>query len=131
MKIFMQTLSEGEQHPCGYETCGDWQVFEPCRIEVTVNKMADPDSEFVVMLHELVEAYLCRKRGITSEEVGNFDRLFEEERAQGKHDNMAEPGDDPRAPYLHQHQAATVIEMLVFHMLGGHWVSHCKGIADG
>jgi len=128
MKIILRTLDEEEDHYCGYETQGDWRFWTNGSLEATVSQMGDPDGELVVLIHELVEGYLCRKNGISSEEVSDFDRIFEAERENGKHTALAEPGDDPRAPYRKEHQAATIVEMLVLHMLGGSWPDHCQEI---
>lgn len=129
MKITLRTLDIGEEHFCGYATAGDWRFWTNGSLEVTVSQMGDPDAEFVVMIHELIEAYLCRKNSITHDQVSEFDRLFEAERENGKHSAMAEPGDDPRAPYRRTHQFATAIEMLILHELGGSWPDHCREIA--
>lgn len=129
MKITARTLADGEEHFCGYPTCGDWRFWTNGEMECTVSKIGDSDAEFVVLLHEIVEGHLCRKDGITHDEVSQFDEMFEAERDAGKHSQEAEPGDDPRAPYRRQHQRATIVEMIVLEMLGGSWPDHCTNIA--
>lgn len=103
-----------------YATCGDW-IISPAGIEIKVSQMGDADSEFLVALHELVEAYLCRKAGITDEAVMSFDIAFEEKRQPG---NTDEPGDDPAAPYNHEHRIATIVEMIVADAAGVDWKKH-------
>lgn len=129
MDITLRTLNQGEKHFCGYITCGDWRFCTNGDLEATVSQMDDPDAEFVVLLHELIEAYLCRKHGVSSQSVCAHDIMFEKERQLMQ--DMAEPGDDPRAPYRREHQFATMIEMAVLHELGGSWPDHCKEVADG
>lgn len=130
MEIIGRTLDQGEKHFCNYPTVGDWQAWTNGKILATVSSMASPDAEFVILLHEIIEAYLCRKRGITGEQVAAFDRIFELERGAGLHSSMAEPGDHPQAPYRREHQFSTMIEMAVFHELGGAWPDHCCDVAD-
>lgn len=104
-----------------YPTCGDWLYNEGGGIEVIVAEMNDRDSEFLVALHELVEAYLCRRAGVTDEEVTAFDKTFEAKRQPG---NTDEPGDEPDAPYRQQHRTATLVEMIVADAAGVDWKKH-------
>lgn len=104
-----------------YPTCGDWQVDPDESIEVLVAEMKDRDSEFLVALHELVEAYLCQKAGVTDDQVTSFDMKFEMDRPLG---NTDEPGDDPKAPYRQQHRTATLVEMIVADAAGVDWKKH-------
>jgi len=83
--------------------------------------MGDADSEFLVALHELVEAYLCQKAGIPDEVVTAFDKAFEAKRQPG---NTDEPGDDPEAPYRHEHRIATIVEMIVADAANVDWHKH-------
>lgn len=77
--------------------------------------MGNTDYESLVALHELIEVLLCKKRGITTEEVDAFDKAFEANR---ESDNDDEPGDDPSAPYRREHFFATNIECLMSAELG-------------
>lgn len=123
MKIEMKTIKQSEQR---YETLGDWWRDENGVLQIRCTHLKNPDSEFLVMLHELVEVYLCEKRGISEKSVSDHDIMFEKERSQGKHDDYAEPGDDPRAPYLKEHLVATIVENLVANQLGIDWKEHCE-----
>lgn len=83
--------------------------------------MGNPDYEFLVGLHELVEVWLCQKAGITDEQVTAFDKDFEAKREDG---NTDEPGDDSASPYRQQHRTATLIEMIVADAAGVNWKDH-------
>jgi hypothetical protein len=126
MKIVLRTLKDSEEMP--YPTCGNWEHWTNGDIECTVVPLDDPDAEFLVLLHELCESYLCRKHGVKAEDVCEHDIKFESEREMGKHSEMAEPGDDERAPYRREHQFATMMEMIMLHELGGSWPDHCQSI---
>jgi hypothetical protein len=78
---------------------GRWAVV------ITVSRMPDERYEFLVGLHELIEAYLCKTRGISEASVTAFDT--------GVGANLDEPGDDPRAPYHNEHVFATKVERMM------------------
>jgi hypothetical protein len=100
-----------------YPTVGDWK-FQDDGIFVVVSEMENSDYEFLVMLHELVEAYSCIKYGVPEEKVTEFDVAYEEARKEG---DVSEPGDSPLAPYHRYHQFACMIEQLVASHLGINW----------
>jgi hypothetical protein len=99
-----------------YPTVGDY-VKKGRVIHVFVAKSENPDHEFLVALHEVVEAWLTQRRGISWKEVDKFDILFEKNRTP----SSGEPGDDPGSPYFKEHQFATRIERMVCQELGISW----------
>lgn len=110
LKIFIQTKAHDEQR---YDTCGDWQFNEKDgSLTITVSQMHNWKQELCVALHELIEATLCRSRGITDDEVTQFDKLF---------NGPDEPGDATDAPYRKEHFFATSIERLFAAELGVDW----------
>lgn len=115
MKIVIERIPEEEQR---YPTLGDWW-FDPADGTIHIRASAeDEDQAFLYILHELVEMWLCRKRGISQQSVDDFDFTFERERAEGLHGVDDEPGDDPKAPYRREHRYAMFIEHLVAFELG-------------
>jgi len=116
MNITIKTIPHKDQR---YKTVGDWFFTENGDLEIRVSDMGNPDYEFLVGLHELVEVYLCKKRGITDEVVSAFDKKFEEMRA-AYPDIIGddEPGFSPRAPYIKEHGFATNVEMGTARELG-------------
>lgn len=123
LKIEMKSIKQSEQR---YETLGDWWDDENGVTQIRVTNLVNSDSEFLVCLHELIEQYLCKKRGISEESVSDHDKIFEKERAEGKWNEYAEPGDDPRAPYRKEHFTAENIERLVAGELNINWKEHCE-----
>jgi hypothetical protein len=107
-----------------YETVGDWIPGRPA--EIRVSKMKDQRYVFLVALHEMIEYELCKKNGISDNEVVAFDINFEAERRINMHPVEAEPGNDPRAPYRDEHDFATMIEMMVAQKLGVKWSAYEK-----
>lgn len=115
MKIRMQTIPHDKQR---YETVGDWQIGEDGSISIDVSNMGNEDYAFLVALHEAIEVWLCRKRGITQDSVDSYDIEYEKNRPEG---DFSEPGDSPLAPYKREHQFATQIERQLAEELGVNW----------
>jgi hypothetical protein len=99
---------------------GSWGIFS--------SAMKDPRHRDLILIHEYVETMLIRQAGITNEAILAFDAQFEEWRKQGLVAKDAEPGDDPRAPYYHQHQAATAHEKMLCEQYGIKWEDYEKAI---
>ena len=122
LNIDIKTIKQEEHR---YQTLGDyWEDEKGTHIRVT--NLKNPDSEFLVVLHELVEMYITKRKGIDEPKIMAFDIEFEKERADGKWDENAEPGDDPRAPYKTEHCLSEIIERLVARELGVDWKQHCE-----
>ena len=93
-----------------YDTAGDY--YEKGGVtHFRVSKMC-ANHEFLLLLHELIEWYLTKQRGITIKQIDHFDFKWKEE---------GEPGDNPQAPYYEEHQFATIIERMVADKLGVDW----------
>lgn len=110
-------LRSAPQHRIRADQVGDWWCFGENQFTIHVLETLSPEAQFAVAIHELVEAYLCRKDGVSDEVVSAFDEHYEAERKEGKHNEDDEPGDDSRSPYRKQHRAATFVERAVCHVL--------------
>lgn len=97
---------------CRFGGIGDWPSYD----EIIAVPQKDWRYEFLVALHELVEAQLCKASGVTAEAVDRFDAQFEKDRPY-----QDEPGDDPYSPYYSMHQTATVVERIVCQAFGLDW----------
>ena len=64
-------------------------------LEIRVSRMSDRRYEFLLALHELIEAFLCDWRGIPFDLITRFDIEYESRRTKGE---AEEPGASPRAP---------------------------------
>ena len=103
-----------------YPTCGDYfKINDTTFIEVCSQKTED--YEFLIMIHELIEEYLTRKRNISELDITKFDLMFEKEREEGLHSEDDEPGYDLRAPYRKEHIFSENIERLIAAELGVDW----------
>jgi hypothetical protein len=91
-----------------------WPAIGQCR-----------QNETLVVVHELVEAVLCKEAGVSQREVDEFDMSFERHRKPG---DLSEPGDDPKAPY--QHQAASWFEKALAEKLGVDWAAYSREVGS-
>jgi hypothetical protein len=115
LKVNIETIPH-DQHR--YTTVGDWWIDDAGTIQIRVSDLGDWRREALVGVHELVEIFLCKHAGITTEAVDKFDKDFEASRHP---DNEDEPGDDPQAPYVQQHCIATGVERILAAEMGVKW----------
>jgi len=109
-----------------YDTCGDW-AWSSDALAIIVSRMPDWRMMALVAVHELVEAVLCRHRGITDQEVDRFDMDYE---FRVGHEDYPEPGDHPDCPYREEHFAATTIERILAAELGVDWNDYTKVVEE-
>src|SRR5690348_10139401 len=109
MNIIFRTIPHNEQR---YETCGDWWWIKD-DLHIRVSKMSDWRYEALVLVHELVEVFLCKHSGIKEEAIHDFDIEFEKRRAKSLIPNYSEPGDNRFAPYEKEHCLATGVERIL------------------
>jgi hypothetical protein len=84
-----------------------------------ISALGDARMEFLVSIHEQIEQFLCKVRGISEpNQIKPFDEEFERNRQPG---NVDEPGHDPSAPYHREHVFAEKIEMQIADELGVDW----------
>jgi hypothetical protein len=120
--VLIETIDHSQQR---YPTVGDWQIDKAGNLHITVSKMRDQRYEFLVGMHEVIEAYLALHAGVSPEAVDKFDEAYEARRKPG---DDSEPGDDPRAPYHQQHVFAEKIERLLARELGVDWSAYSKEV---
>lgn len=101
-----------------YATAGDWQ-FKGEELHISVSRTGEELDPILVAVHELVEAVLCRHRGISQELVDSFDMAF---------DGDGEPGEQPSSPYRKEHAAADVVERFLALEIGLNWQEYSDRI---
>lgn len=112
MKILIETIPHSAQR---YPTVGDWYVdYLSDTLHIKVSRMEDRRHIYLIAIHELTEAFLCMHRGITSEQIDQWDLTLT---AEGNFD----PGDHPDAPYHQEHTFATAIERILASALEVRW----------
>ena len=116
-----------------YPTVGDWyatpnrtgskEIFEGQALIINVSEELPRKEQFLVAIHELIEAFLCECAGVPQEAVDKFDMQF-------NNDFGIEPGDDSSAPYYRQHQIASGIERMLAAEVGVDWLEYGRHV-DG
>ena len=101
-------------------TVGDYWD-EGVLTEVRISQLGDARMEFCVMIHELIEEFMCKQRGIAEPDIKAFDEEFESNRQPG---DLSEPGFSPNCPYLAEHTFATKIEMQIAEEIGLDWAEY-------
>jgi len=124
LHIVIDTIPHSQQR---YPTVGDWQIDKAGNLHIAVSKMSDQRYEFLVGMHEAIEAYLALHAGVSPEAVDKFDRAYEAKRKRG---DDSEPGDDPKAPYHRAHVFATKIERLLAVELGVNWRDYDREVSS-
>src|SRR5215475_13697821 len=103
--IVIEVIPHSDQR---YDTVGDWITDKTITwlgrndLLIRVSDTGSDNSNFLIALHEFVEAMLCAEYGITQQQVDDFDM--------GPGKNMVEPGDSVDAPYHEEHKIAEVVE---------------------
>jgi hypothetical protein len=121
MKIVLETIPQAQQR---YETLGDWWFDSDGTLQIRVTSddpiIPSEYDQFCIALHELVEVMLCKQRGITQQQVDDFDNQWIAQHPDYLNSelNDKEPGDDPTAPYRQEHGFASIIEALMAKELG-------------
>ncbi len=106
MRILIETISADQMR---YDTGGDWFIDAEGALRIQVVAELSPADQRLVAVHALVEALLCERRGITADQVDEFDFAW---------GGDGEPGDDPEAPYRREHRFACLLEHMLAHELG-------------
>jgi hypothetical protein len=143
MRVVIETIPHSEQR---YPSCGDWYYQDGeggSEGIVRVSDMRNEWFEALVGIHEAIEATLCRKAGISEEEVTAYDTAYEKARELDVagiaelRDGWrcgceitadSEPGDDKHAPYGFQHAFATANERMMCAAMGLSWSDYCDAV---
>lgn len=119
MRIEIKTVDPSAMR---YPTAGDWEWLPDGALMLKVPEYGGNDvSVLLVAIHEMIEAYLCKRDGVTDEEVTAFDI---------GNPKLEEPGDDPRAPYHHQHMISMALEREAAIATSTDWDTHNKWVFD-
>ena len=105
MKIVIEAIPMSVMR---YGTLGDW-FKKNDTLHIQVADHVSKDEQWLIALHEMVEAHFCERDGVTEGDVDAFDFTYT---------GQGEPGDDPKAPYRVQHRKAMIIEHMAAQMLG-------------
>ena len=117
-KIIINTIPHKDQ---AYDTVGNYSPAKNGGILFEISDMNNPDFELLVAVHELIEWYLTKKRGIPLKAIDDFDK---------SHLDADEPGNCKDAPYWKEHQEATGIERVLANILGVDWQEYDNSVTE-
>ncbi len=99
-----------------YDTIGNWAYTDEGLLVIFISDLGNDIYEQFIFVHEYIEAMLCKLRGITCEQVDEWDiHTFKGD---------GEPGDDPLCPYHKEHVFASKVERMVADEMGVDWHSY-------
>jgi hypothetical protein len=107
-----------------YQTCGDYFYDQDGVLQIRVVELGNEKYETLIAIHELVEERLTKWKGITEQQITDFDLFYEMRRKQGLVPEDTEPGFDNNAPYRQEHTFATGIEMMMCAYAGLSWFDY-------
>lgn len=117
-KIFVH-LSTDNIKDHFYRSIDDWddpsETIDGLVFSTQTADMGNMDYNFLVLMHALVEQYLCYRKGITDEQVTGFDMA---------HPEMDDPGNSEDAPYHKEHMVANDVESMLSVALGVKWIDY-------
>lgn len=119
MEFYAQTVLHDRQP---YNTVGYWRFASAKDIRVMVSGLDSRNEEFLVMIHELIEAYLCLNSHISDDTVTKWD--------ENHPDPFIEPGELEGCPYGDAHLFATKIEKLLAAKLEVDWDEYDEHLAE-
>lgn len=105
-----------------YPTAGDyWEDDDSIQFRIT--KQKDDDADALVLLHELIEFVLTKKRGIHESRITAYDLDWEARVHKGD-----EPGNEHDCIYKKEHRFSENLERQFAHELGVDWFEYNDNI---
>lgn len=99
-----------------YDTIGDY-FFEDGVLNITVSDTGNEYYNYLIAFHEFVEFILTKKRGISIDEMTDFNLAFQS----NPNADYDESGWDPHAPNHNEHVFAEYMERKLAGELGIKW----------
>jgi hypothetical protein len=100
-------------HDCQrYDTAGDWEWESDGSLTINVSRLAERRHMFLLAVHEIIEAIICKMHGISSEEVTKWDL---------EHIDDPDPGSIIGCPYRLEHHTALLVEAIMAGELAVDW----------
>lgn len=111
-----------------YSTCGDyWETSDSYEFRIT--KQDNPKKNLLILLHEMIEYALCTDRGITEQEIMDFDLAWNGDQKDGLlRDQSDEPGNHYMAPYRNEHRIAENYERQLASHLNIDWAEYDRNL---
>jgi hypothetical protein len=98
-----------------YNTVGNYFTTSNGTHVIFVSDTGNIDFNYLIFLHEMVEQYLCFRKGIKEKTIDKYDM---------EHIHCDDPGSHDEAPYHEQHQVANDIEAIISTQLKVDWIKY-------
>ena len=108
-----------------YPTVGDYEMVEGDILEFRIAKSGNSIYDRIVLIHEMGEQLMSEFKGVTNEQIDEFDFAYEKNRPEG---NMDEPGDDPNCPVQIEHSIMTAVERILCACMNIPWKTYNDAI---
>jgi hypothetical protein len=109
-----------------YSTCGDyWETNNSYEFRIT--KQDIPIKNLLILIHEMIEYTLCTDRGITEDQIMDFDLKWNKLNDEG-HTISDEPGNALSCPYRAEHRIAENYERQLASHLNIDWEEYDKNL---
>jgi hypothetical protein len=96
---------------------GDYWVDNAGVLQIRVSAYVNPDHAMCCIIHEIMEAWRCFRKGVTLESIEDFDK---------SHIDCDDPGTLPDAPYHKEHMQSIEIEKLIYKQNGDDFNEYSK-----
>lgn len=110
-----------------YCTVGDYYKTKNSRRVISAD-LKDPDYNFMILAHELIESYLTSRRGISEPKIKKFDEWFQREKAKGRFPKFKWGAAHALSPYRREHLFALKVEKLLAKELGKNWKKYDRAV---
>lgn len=125
-RIISKVIPHREQ---AYPTVGNY-IEDGHDVRIEVSNTESWKHFVLITIHELIEYAWAKHHGVSMDTIDSFDIQFEHDRSEGKHSPTEEPGDHPDSPYRDGHRIATLVEVMIAHMLGVKWDEYEKELSE-
>lgn len=122
MEIHIKTIPNDKMRIPG--GVGDYWYDSEGILQIRVVELGDEFMEKSIVVHELIEEALTKKRGLLEPEIQAFDEYYEHRLKMGLVPEDSEPGHDPNSPYKNEHCFAESVEMGMFALAGLSWTEY-------
>lgn len=107
---------------------GDYWYDEEGVLQIRVVEMGNEFFEKTVVVHELIEEALTKKRGLPEPEIQAFDEYYDQRVKMGLIPEGGEPGFDPNACYKNEHAFATGVELGMCALANVSWKEYGEAV---
>jgi len=125
MRIVIETVPHEKNRN---NQVGDYRYLEDGTLYITVSDMGNKNFETLVAFHELWEVITTEHKGITEQQITDYDAQYELKREKGLVGEFSENGFGSDCIYKDQHMKATAIEMILAAELGVDWNRYEKQV---